>query len=78
MLARFLSSTQRSFVSTTTTITRLLNTSVVRQSDGDHTRSKAKDKASDDLKSGREKRWLDTVATDSGKTASEKESESVL
>ena len=78
MLARFLSSTQRSFVSTTTTITRLLNTSVVRQSDGDHTRSKAKDKASDDLKSGREKRWLDKVATDSGKTASEKESESVL
>lgn len=47
---------------------RLFNTSVPKlTSDGDHTESKAKHKAYDDLKSGLEKRWLDTVASDSGK-----------
>lgn len=46
---------------------RLFNTSVARLGDGDHTRSKAKDKASDDLKTRKEQRWLDTVASDSGK-----------
>jgi len=45
---------------------RLLNTSASRLSDGDHTRSKAEEKAAADLKSGKEKRWLDTVASDSG------------
>jgi hypothetical protein len=43
-----------------------LNISASRLSDGDHTRSKAEEKAAADLKSGKEKRWLDTVASDSG------------
>jgi len=46
--------------------TRLLNTSASRLSDGDHTRSRAEENAAADLKSGKEKRWLDTVASDSG------------
>ena len=37
-------------------------------SDGDHTRSKAKEKAAEDLKTRQEQRWLDTVASDSGET----------
>lgn len=45
---------------------RFLNLSAIRLGDGDHTESKAKDKASQDLKSGKEKRWIDTVASDSG------------
>lgn len=67
MLTRYISAAiynQRSLVITSI---RLLNTSAPRLSDNDHTQSKAKEKASDDLKTGREKRWLDTVASDSGK-----------
>jgi hypothetical protein len=63
MLTRFISTIanhQRSLL-------RLFNTSVPRLGDGDHTKSKAKNKASDDLKAGKERRWLDTVASDSGK-----------
>jgi hypothetical protein len=52
-------------ISSRTTI-RLLNISATRLADGDHTRSKAVEKAAADLKSGKEKRWLDTVASDSG------------
>ncbi len=51
----------------TTTSLRLLNTSAPRLSDGDHTQSKARDKAYEDLKRRVEVRWLDTVASDSGK-----------
>lgn len=65
MLTRLIS-TVRPFATTTTSI-RLLNISVVRLSDGDHTRSKAEEKAAKDLKTRKEKRWLDTVASDSGK-----------
>ena len=46
---------------------RFLSVSAPRLGDGDHTKSKAKEKAAADLKSGKEKRWLDTVASDSGK-----------
>ena len=46
---------------------RSFSTSICRLGDGDHTRSKAKEKASDDLKTRREQRWLDTVASDSGR-----------
>jgi hypothetical protein len=67
MLTRTISTVvnfQRPFTRTTI---RLLNTSAPRLADGDHIQSKAADKAAADLKSGKEKRWLDTVATDSGK-----------
>lgn len=47
---------------------RLLSISTPRLADGDHTRSKAEEKAANDLKTRKEKRWLDTVASDSGKT----------
>lgn len=67
MLTRFTSTVLFNQKLFATTSLRLFNTSIPRLSDGDHTKSKAKDKASDDLKSGREKRWLDTVASDSGK-----------
>ncbi|CAF4396625.1 unnamed protein product, partial [Adineta steineri] len=58
------------FISTIThhqniTSLRLISTSVLRLGDGDHTRSKAEEKAAADLKTGKEKRWLDTVASDS-------------
>ncbi len=66
MLNRFISTVVYNQRLITTTSLRLLNTSAPRLGDGDHTRSKAKDKASDDLKSGKEKRWIDTTASDSG------------
>jgi len=68
MLIRLISTVinyQRLF---TITSLRLLNTSTRRLGDGDHTTSKAEEKAAADLKSGKEKRWLDTVASDSGKS----------
>ncbi|CAF0829279.1 unnamed protein product [Adineta steineri] len=65
MLTRFISSVTHNQRFLTITSFRLLNTSVPRLGDSDHTKSKAKDKAADDLKSGREKKWTDTVATDS-------------
>lgn len=69
MLTRFVSCLARNQQAVTAASSlRLFSGSALRLGDGDHTRSKAKDKASDDLKSGREKRWLDTVASDSGKT----------
>ncbi len=64
MLTRFIATVQRPAISISV---RLLNTSTSRLSDSDHTLSKAFHKASDDIKAGLEKRWLDTVATDSGK-----------
>ena len=67
MLTRFISSVGYNQQVLTIASLRLLNTSTIRLGDGDHTKSNAKEKASDDLKSGREKRWLDTVASDSGK-----------
>jgi len=67
MIHRFISTVVYNQRPLATTSLRLFNTSIPRLSDGDHTRSKAKEKASDDLKTGREKRWLDTVASDSGK-----------
>jgi hypothetical protein len=52
----------------TTTSLRLFSISAPRRkSDGDHTKSKADEKAAADLKSRKEQRWLDTVASDSGK-----------
>jgi hypothetical protein len=66
MLTRLIS-TIRPFTTTTTSF-RLFNTSAPRLlSDGNHTRSTAAEKATDDLKTRKEKRWLDTVASDSGK-----------
>jgi hypothetical protein len=67
MIHRFISTVVYNQRPLATTSLRLFNTSIPRLSDADHTRSKAKEKASDDLKTGREKRWLDTVASDSGK-----------
>ena len=66
MLTRYISSVVFNSRLLTTTSSRLFSTSTSRLGDGDHTKSKAKDKASDDLKTGKEKRWLDTVASDSG------------
>ena len=66
MLTRYISSALFNPRLLATTSSRLFSTSASKLGDGDHTKSKAKDKASDDLKSGREKRWLDTVASDSG------------
>ena len=67
MLTRLISTVvnyQRPFA---TTSLRLLNTSAPRFiGDGDHTKSKAEEKAAQDLKTRKEKRWLDTVASDSG------------
>ncbi len=68
MIPRFISTVVNNQRTLTTTSLRFFNTSISRLSDGDHTKSKAKEKASDDLKTGREKRWLDTVASDSGKS----------
>ena len=68
MLTRFTAAAIRHSQALTIVSSRLLNTSAVRYGDGDHTDSKAKDKAAQDLKSGKEKRWLDTVASDSGKS----------
>ncbi|UJR14094.1 hypothetical protein I4U23_001090 [Adineta vaga] len=65
MLTRLIASVaqyQRPLISTSF---RFINTSVVRLGDGDHTKSKAEEKAAADLKSRKEKRWLDTVASDS-------------
>jgi hypothetical protein len=67
MLTRCISSVVYNQRPLATTSLRLLNTSASRLSDRDHTRSKAKEKAADDLKTGKEKRWLDNVASDSGK-----------
>jgi hypothetical protein len=67
MLTRFISTIVSNQQPLARASLRLFNTSIPRLGDGDHTKSKAKEKASDDLKSGREKRWLDTVASDSGK-----------
>jgi len=67
MLTRFISAVVYNQRPLATTSLRLFNTSVSRLGDGDHTESKAKHKAYDDLKSGLEKRWLDTIASDSGK-----------
>ncbi len=64
MLTRFITTVQRPAISISL---RLLNTSTSRLGDSDHTLSKAFHKAADDIKAGLEKRWLDTVATDSGK-----------
>lgn len=74
MLTRVISSAishQRSWVGTSL---RSISTSVCRLGDGDHTKSKAKEKASDDLKTRREQRWLDTVASDSGRKTSHQSS----
>lgn len=46
---------------------RFLSVSTPRLGDGDHTKSKAKEKTATDLKTGKERRWLDTVASESGK-----------
>jgi hypothetical protein len=67
MILRFISTIVNSQRPLATTSLRLLNTTTPKFGDGDHTKSKAKEKAANDLKTGREKRWLDTVATDSGK-----------
>jgi hypothetical protein len=67
MLTRFISAFVHSQRPLTTISPRLFNTSVPKLGDGDHTHSHGKYKAYDDLKSGQEKRWLDTVASDSGK-----------
>lgn len=68
MLSRFISTIVHNQQGLLPISARLLNTSAVRYvGDGDHTRSKAKEKASNDLKSRKEQRWLDTVASDSGK-----------
>ena len=67
MIPRFISTVVNNQRPLAATSLRLLNTTTPNFSDGDHTKSKAKEKASDDLKTGREKRWLDTVASDSGK-----------
>jgi hypothetical protein len=67
MLTRLISAVVYNQRPLTQTSLRLLNTSAPRLGDGDHTKSKAKHKAADDLKTGKEKRWLDTVASDSGK-----------
>ena len=56
--------------SSSRTSLRLFNLSAARLADGDHTRSKAEEKAATDLKTRKEKRWLDTVASDSGKSRS--------
>ena len=69
MLTRFVCSSSSSVARTQ----QLLRTSFLVvpsrwTSDGDHTRSKAKEKAAEDLKTRQEKRWLDTVASDSGET----------
>ena len=66
MLTRILSSIVSDQGWLMTRSLRSFSTSVCRLSDGDHTKSKAKEKASDDLKTRREQRWLDTVASDSG------------
>jgi hypothetical protein len=63
MLTRFITTVQRPTISISL---RLLNTSTLRLRDGDHTHSKAFDKAVADIKAGLERRWLDTVATNSG------------
>ncbi|CAF1235426.1 unnamed protein product [Adineta ricciae] len=65
MLTRFVSSVAHHQHLLICTSLRLINTSVPSLSDGDHTRSKAEEKAAADLKSRKEKRWLDTVASDS-------------
>lgn len=67
MLKQFISTTVYNQQLLTTTSLRLLRTSIRRLGDGDHTRSKAKEKAAEDLKTRKEQRWLDTVASDSGK-----------
>lgn len=46
---------------------RLLYITSIRLTDRDHGASKALEKAAHDLKVRKEQRWLDTVASDSGK-----------
>ena len=71
MLTRFICST--SFAQTSRLVRPTLLVVPSRwTSDGDHTRSKAKEKAAEDLKTRKEKRWLDTVASDSGETENER------
>lgn len=65
MLTRLISTVRP--LTTTTTSIRLLNISAPRLGDGDQTRSKATEKAAEDLKTRKEKQWIDTPATDSGK-----------
>ncbi|CAF0739230.1 unnamed protein product [Rotaria sordida] len=65
MLTRFISAIRCNQQSLTTKSLRLLTTTAPRLSDGDHAKSKAVEKASQDLKTRKEQRWLDTVASDS-------------
>ena len=67
MLTRLISTVVNYQRPLTTTSLRFLTISAPRLGDGDHTRSKAEEKAAADLKTRKEKRWLDTVASDSGK-----------
>ena len=66
MITRLILSVVRQQRSLLSNSTRLINTSACRLGDGDHTKSKAEEKAAADLKTRKEKRWLDTVASDSG------------
>lgn len=50
----------------TTTSLRFVALTAPKLGDGDHTKSKAEEKAAEDLKTRKEKRWLDTTASDSG------------
>jgi hypothetical protein len=66
MLTRLVASAAHNQRVLTASSLRLFNISALKLGDGDHTKSKAKEKAAEDLRSGREKKWLDTVASDSG------------
>ncbi|CAF2407932.1 unnamed protein product [Rotaria sp. Silwood2] len=65
MLTRFISAIVYNQQSLTTKSLRLLTTTAPKLSDSDHVNSKALEKASHDLKTRKEQRWLDTVASDS-------------
>ncbi|CAF0745801.1 unnamed protein product [Rotaria sp. Silwood1] len=65
MLTRFISAVVYNQQSLATKSLRLLTTTATKLSDSDHVRSKALEKASHDLKTRKEQRWLDTVASDS-------------
>ncbi|CAF1248510.1 unnamed protein product, partial [Rotaria sordida] len=64
MLTRFITAVHSPSISISTSL-RLLNTSTLRLADGDHTLSKALNNAVEDIKAGLERKWLDTLATDS-------------
>ncbi|CAF1225737.1 unnamed protein product [Rotaria sordida] len=64
MLTRFIAAVHSPSISISTSL-RLLNTSTLRLTDGDHTLSKALNNAVEDIKAGLERKWLDTLATDS-------------